>query len=81
MPEAWECKIPIDSASNPHQRITRNFVDAILKGEELIVPGENGINEMEISNAIHMSAWKHSTVTVPVNPEEYYNLLKEKIGK
>ena len=79
MPESWECKIPCGEASDIHKKITQNFVNAILKGEPLIVPGEEGINEMNISNAIHMSAWKHETVKLPVNPDEYYDLLMEKI--
>ena len=42
-------------------------------------PGLEGINEMEISNAIHMSAWKNKTVTLPVDPEEHYKLLMERV--
>ena len=79
MPESWECKIPCDALVTPHQKITQNFVNAILNNEPLIVSGLEGINEMEISNAIHMSAWKKNTVTLPVDPEEYYSMLIERI--
>lgn len=79
VPETWECKIPCDELVTPHKKITQNFVNAILNNEALIVPGLEGINEMEISNAIHMSAWKNKTVTLPVDPEEYYKLLMERV--
>ena len=80
-PEHWECKIPCGALVTPHKNITQNFVNAILKSEPLIVPGEEGINEMNLSNAIHMSAWKHETVKLPVDPDEYYQLLMEKINE
>lgn len=80
-PEIWECRIPCEALKTPHQKITQNFVNAILKDEPLIVPGEEGINEMNLSNAIHMSAWKHCTVNLPVDPDEYYELLMEKANQ
>lgn len=78
-PEFWECKIPCGELVTPHKNITQNFVNAILKDEPLIVEGADGINEMNISNAIHMSAWKHETVKLPVDPDEFYELLMDKI--
>jgi len=80
-PEHWECKIPCGELVTPHKNITQNFVNAILKSEPLIVPGEEGIHEMNLSNAIHMSAWKHETVKLPVDPDEYYQLLMTKINE
>lgn len=78
--EAWECKIPMSDTPKIHQKITQNFVNAIEKGEVLIAPGESGINEMNISNAIHMSAWTKQTVSLPVDPDKFYAMLQEKIN-
>lgn len=63
-----------------HKYITQNFVNAILNREELIAPGINGINEVELCNGAHMSAWTGQTVTLPVDPDAFCNLLQERIN-
>ena len=77
--ESWECKIPMTDTPKIHQKITQNFVNAIEFGQPLIAPGESGINEMNISNAVHMSAWTKQTVSLPVDPDAFYEMLQEKI--
>ncbi len=78
---AWETiDIPVAPQGAIHQKITQNFVNAIEHGEALIAPGENGINEMNISNAIHMSAWTKQTVSLPVDPDKFYAMLQDKIN-
>lgn len=62
-----------------HKYITQNFVNAILFGEELIAPGLNGINEVELCNGIHMAAWTGKTVSLPVDPDAFCHILEEKI--
>lgn len=62
-----------------HKYITQNFVNAILNGEELIAPGLNGLNEVEICNGIYMSAWTGKTVSLPVCQDDFCNLLQQKI--
>lgn len=79
-PEVWECKVPFAAPSPLHQQITQNFVNAILNGEQLIAPGTDGIVEMDISNAIHMSAWTGKTIKLPVDTDAYLKLLEEKIN-
>ena len=64
-----------------HKHITQNFVNAILFGEELIAPGPNGINEVEICNAVHMAAWTGQTVTVPVDSDTFCRMLHENSSK
>ena len=59
--------------------ITQNFTNHLLKGEELIAPGYDGIKGLSISNAMHLSAWKNETIDVPGNGDEFYALLQEKI--
>ena len=62
-----------------HAMITQNFTNHLLKGEELIAPGYDGIKGLSISNAMHLSAWKNETIDVPGNGDEFYALLQEKI--
>lgn len=80
-PECWECKIPVDFSGGPqHVGIFQNFTNAVLNGTELLAPGEEGINGLTISNAIHLSAWTGETVDVKNFPDDrFYELLQEKI--
>lgn len=78
MPRYWECEVPPKEGDMKHQSITQNFVNAILENEPLIAPGTDGINEVELSNAIHMSAWTGKSVTLPVDPDLFLKMLDEK---
>lgn len=78
-PEAWKCEIPIKGTYTGHAGITRNFCNAILNGEKLIAPGEEGILGLEISNAIHLSSWMDGNwVSLPIDADLFYNKLMEK---
>ena len=81
-PECWECNIPADFSGGPqHSGILNNFADAVLKGTELLAPGEEGIKGLTISNAIHLSAWTGETIDIHNFPDDkFYNLLQEKIA-
>ncbi|MBR5527624.1 MAG: Gfo/Idh/MocA family oxidoreductase [Clostridia bacterium] len=62
-----------------HQGITQNFTNAILKGEELLAPGLEGINGLQISNAMYLSSWTDKTIKLPVDPDVYFEYLNKKI--
>lgn len=80
-PECWTCEIPVDfSGGEQHMGVVKNFASAILNGSELLARGEDGINGLAISNAIHLSGWTGETVEVKHFPDErFYELLQEKI--
>lgn len=78
-PECWRCEIPIYGQAAEHKGITANWVQAILKGTPLLAPGQEGINGLQISNAMHLSAWTDAWVDIPVDEELYYAKLNEKI--
>ncbi len=62
-----------------HAGILQNFANAVLKGEALLSPGLEGINELSISNAAYLSAWKGSAeVQIPFDSAEFDRLLQEK---
>lgn len=50
-----------------HRGILQNFVDAVRKGTPLLAPGEDGLNELSISNAAYLSAWTDSWAEIPVD--------------
>ena len=81
-PEVWQIEIPItNSPINSHRLITQNFVDAILKGTELVAPAEDGINSVQLANAILYSSMKEETVEMPLDGAAFEKLLKGLIEK
>lgn len=81
-PECWKCEIPVSGSGEQHVGILKNYTKAVLNGTELLAPGEEGINGLTISNAIHLSAWTGETIDVKNFPgDKYYQLLQERIKK
>jgi predicted dehydrogenase len=78
-PESWKCDIPVHGVETGHKGITINWVQAILKGTPLLAPGYEGIKGLELSNAMHLSAWTDHWVDLPINEDLYYEKLQEKI--
>ncbi|RUS46658.1 Gfo/Idh/MocA family protein [Cohnella sp. AR92] len=79
-PEAWKVEIPDQGPSPEHAGIMQNFTDAILNGAELVAPGEEGINGLIISNAIHLSTWTDGWVELPFDEELHYEELNKRIS-
>ena len=78
-PETWNCEIP-HGRGGGHRAITENFIAAIREGKELIAPGDEGIRGLQISNAMHLSAWLGQSVDLPVDEDLYWQKLREKIA-
>ncbi|MBE9916521.1 Gfo/Idh/MocA family oxidoreductase [Paenibacillus donghaensis] len=79
-PECWKCEIPVPGDGGPqHMGILQNFTNALLNGEKLIAPGEEGIHGLTISNAMHLSAWTDDWVNLPLDEDLFYEKLQEKI--
>ena len=62
-----------------HRTIIQNFCNHIQFGEELISPGEDGLNSLALSNAMILSQWKNDWVELPNDGEEYWEMLQEAI--
>ena len=61
-----------------HQGILQNFANAILHGERLISPGEDGLNELMLSNAAYLSQWTgNAPVSLPLDGSCFDALLAE----
>lgn len=62
-----------------HKGILQNFTNAVISGEELIAPGTDGINELEISNAAYLSEWcGNKKISLPVDGAEFDKILLQK---
>lgn len=79
-PEVWKCDIPPDRDMGSRRGVINNWCDAILKGSELMAPGLEGINGVELANAMLLSSWTDDWVDIPVDQDLYYEKLQEKIA-
>ena len=66
-PEVWNVNIPFDNATLPHAILMRNFVNAIREGEELIAPGTDGLNSVELANVLLYSSLVDQSVEMPMD--------------
>ena len=68
-----------DGTCTGHSGVLNAWAGAILRGEPLVARGEEGINGLTISNAMHLSAWTGREVELPFDDEQYYQLLMERV--
>lgn len=62
-----------------HIGILQNFANAILFGETLLSPGEDGIYELTISNAAYLSEWTgNAEICIPFDMAQFDALLEER---
>ncbi|MBI4976169.1 MAG: Gfo/Idh/MocA family oxidoreductase [Spirochaetes bacterium] len=79
-PEAWNCEIPYKHHGQPgHRIIIDNFANAILKGEKLLAPAEQGINSVMMNNAIMLSSFEKKTIDLPMQGDAFEAKLKDLI--
>lgn len=62
-----------------HINVLANFAANIIDGIPLIAPGNDGINGVNLVNAIYLSSWTGKEVTVPVSPSEFKDALNQQI--
>ncbi|NLY51330.1 MAG: Gfo/Idh/MocA family oxidoreductase [Firmicutes bacterium] len=70
-------EIQIEAEPHGHKYITQNTVNAILGKEPLIAPGTEGLDSVQLANAILLSGIRGRTVEVPVCEDEFDELLEE----
>lgn len=76
----WE-DVDVPQAPHGHQACTQNFVDAILGRADLLAPGDDSINEVELASAMMLSGMKGKPVELPVDRDEYDAFLDEMIRR
>ena len=79
-PEVWNCEIPFDNAPNAHAILMQNFVNAIMDGEPLIAPGEDGMGSVELANVILYSSVLDLPVHLPMDGAAFETKLQELIA-
>ena len=69
------------NSTNPHALLVQNFVNAILDGEPLIAPGEEGIHSVELANVILFSSLLDQTIRMPMDSAAYEMKLNQLIAE
>ena len=77
-PKATPEIIKTDGAYPAHPGTLSAFVDKIFGRGELTAEGEEGINGLTLSNAMHLSAWLGKTITLPFDEELFLTELRKK---
>jgi len=60
-----------------HHTVLQNFVDAILDGTPLLAPAAEGLNSVELGNAMLYSSLKNKTIELPLDGAAYHRTLKQ----
>ncbi len=80
-PEALETvEIPLEGENTQHMGICNNIANAILGLEKVYAPASDGINGVMLANAMLLSTWTNSDITLPFDDEFFYEELKKRIA-
>ena len=71
--------IELEGANDQHSGVMNAFASHILRGDELIAKGEEGINGLTISNAAFLSSWLDKTIELPIDEDLFYAELEKRI--
>jgi len=77
---AKEVEVETDGKDPQHVGVLNAWGGAILRGEPLVAGGEEGINGLTLSNAMHLSSWLDKEITLPFDEELYYNELMKRVA-
>lgn len=78
-PESTVEEFEFENGGGQHVDILNAFAGKILHGTPLIAEGQEGINGLTVSNAMHLSAFLGETVELPLDADLFYEKLMEKV--
>ena len=77
---AHALEVPLDGENPQHVGVLNAWAGAILRGEPLVARGEEGIQGLTLSNAMHLSAFLGRKVTLPIDEDLYYDELMKRVA-
>ena len=77
---AHRADVPTDGANPQHVGVLNAWAGAILRGEPLVARGEEGINGLMLSNAMHLSAFLGRAVELPIDEELFFAELMKRVA-
>ena len=73
-------EIELEGDNPQHLGILNNIANAILGLEPVYAPAKDGLAGVQLANAMHLSSWTNSSVTLPIDDELFYEELKKRIA-
>ena len=73
-------EVETDGLNLQHQGVFEAFAGAILRGEPLVAGGEEGINGLTLSNAMHLSSFLGHPVELPFDEKLYHDELMKRVA-
>ena len=77
---AREVEVKTDGQNAQHVGVLNAWAGAILRGEPLVASGEEGLNGLMLSNAMHLSAFLGRPVELPIDEDLYYDELMKRVA-
>ena len=77
---AHEVEVETDGENPQHVGVVNAWGGAILRGEPLVAGGEEGINGLMLSNAMHLSAFLGKAVELPIDEDLFYEELMKRVA-
>lgn len=77
-PEMEKINVETDGENPAHNGVLRAFAANILRGEPLVAGGEEGINGLTLSNAMHLSSWLDKTIELPLDEDLFLEELNKR---
>jgi predicted dehydrogenase len=71
-------EVVTDGQNQQHVGVLNAFAANILRGESLTAHGSEGLNSVELCNAIYLSGWLGQTVELPVDEDVYLAELNKR---
>ena len=78
-PESTIIEVETDGNNPQHVGVLNAFADAILRGGNLVARGEEGLNGLTLSNAMHLSSFLGKTIELPFDEDLYYEELMKRV--
>ncbi len=73
-------EVETDGLNPQHVGVLNAWAGAILRGEPLVAKGQEGINGVMLSNAMHLSYFLGKTVELPIDEDLYYDELMKRVA-
>ena len=74
-----QVEVETDGKNEQHVGVLNAWAAAILRGEPLVARGEEGINGLTLSNAMHLSSFLGKEITLPLDEDVYYEELMKRV--
>ena len=74
-----QIEVETDGKNEQHVGVLNAWAAAILRGEPLVARGEEGINGLTLSNAMHLSSFLGKEIVLPLDEDLYYEELMKRV--